>query len=452
MRQDPSFMARATGTLRARAFRTLMALGLLSVSALSMASACGSDTTTRNDDGPDEPVQTCEGGYVTSEGACEGKCTPDKCLAGNTCVGNRCVLKCDSHLDCYIDSQECAPAEEDDTKAAISVCKFRPADTGIGIKCYFGNECETRGLCPDGKACDLGQCGGNPEACVKDEAACGEATNCSTGKCPDSTPCTVNPCAAAQCAPMTCITTAVGDADAYCTKQDCTADEQCPGGYYCGVTRDPHEVCGSSNPTKGNNTLCGETDEPCIAPADLAPASGQLAKDGTTRFEGSLCILRRTCLKRNECAPCAADLDCSQFADSKCVDVGDGTKGCARSCNPANADKDCGLDYECVEGACKPRFKACKGAGNFCEPCRNDTDCGDASTTKVCRELSGGQRVCFDESFPDACTVDDPNNPYKADTECPKAPGGKNGTCVELNSGTACYLPYNTVKDKYSCW
>ncbi|MFO0615020.1 MAG: hypothetical protein U0414_20690 [Polyangiaceae bacterium] len=58
--------------------------------------------------------KTCEeqGGVVVN-GFCEGKCEPSKCLEGNVCSGNRCVLVCTSQADCA-EGQSCAPAKADD--------------------------------------------------------------------------------------------------------------------------------------------------------------------------------------------------------------------------------------------------------------------------------------------------------------------------------------------------
>src|SRR6185369_11981044 len=99
----------------------------------------------------------------------------------------------------------------------------------------------------------------------------------SHGACPDKTACVVPACSEAECLPLTCKTNGVGDARAYCTKLDCADDSQCPGGYYCGITRDPHTICGLM-PEKGNNTVCGKTAEACVDPATFGM--------GNTYFEG----------------------------------------------------------------------------------------------------------------------------------------------------------------------
>ena len=407
-----------------RSFQAAAALGSLILGILGFAGACG--------DG-----EKCVGGVLNeATGVCEGKCQPDKCLDGNSCIGNRCVLTCDSHADCFAGTQDCAAAVEDDTGAQIMACSANGKEPGFGSACPFGVECGGFGACPDGSACSAIQCGGAPDACVRDEAACGSDENCTIGKCPDGNGCSVAKCAAAECVvPLSCVGKGEGDADAYCSAHGCATDAECPGGFQCGITRDPREICGTD---KGNSGVCGTTNETCVAPAELAAAG---------LMEGSVCILQNTCIKRTQCASCETDLDCSLVEGQRCVAVGDENR-CARTCN---YDSDCDPDYACDTGACKPRFGACKGQGNFCEPCQNDTDCGGPDTSKACVELSGGQRACFDYSFPDTCN---------SDADCPMSPGMKRGSCLDEGEGVTpqdsiyhrCYVPLNPVDNKSGCW
>lgn len=329
----------------------------------------------------------CVGGIVI-DGVCQGKCTPDKCaFADNTCVSNVCVLQCDSHLDCHLDgSQICAPATEDDTNATVRVCQGSGRPAGTGVLCPIGDECAA------GLACQ----------------SRGEA-----------------------------------DPTAYCTLRDCAADEDCLSGYYCGIVRDPHELCGSS-PKKGDDTFCGETDEPCMSPG----------ASGTSLFEGSLCLLRRSCLQRGQAVPCAEDVDCSWIAGQVCHDVA-GDKRCTRACV---ADADCQADTRCdlpagaAEGACVPRFGAwIGGEAKFCEPCLSDEDCGGKGTSWACADLADGMRGCFDASYPDTCATD---------ADCPASPSGKHGTCLDEAYGLTpadtlyhhCTLPTDPALNTASCW
>jgi len=415
MQQLSSPSAAATPAARARRARLPVhaAIALLSlvIAAAGAISACSEG-------------DKCVGGVIV-DGVCEGKCDPSDCKEGNTCVGNRCVLVCDSHQDCDTDAQDCAAAVEDDTGKQILACQRSEKHLGFGHGCPFGVECGAFGVCPDGQSrCSILECQGNPDACAD-------------GKCPDGSPCLVSACAAAECSvPLTCLSAGEGDADSYCTTDGCQADADCPSGYYCGVTRDPREICGTN---KGNNGLCGETTAPCVEP-------GQLAAEGLV--EGSVCALRNTCLKRTPCSPCETDLDCSMGEGQRCVALSGGEKVCARSCN-SNAD--CDPDYACNANACTPRFGACRGQGNFCEPCQDDTDCGGPETRKACGSLSGSQRACFDFGTAVPCTTD---------ANCPTSPSSRHGECLDEVEGVApsspsyhtCYFPKTESDSKFGCW
>jgi hypothetical protein len=59
--------------------------------------------------------------------------------------------------------------------------------------------------------------------------------------------------------------------------------------------------------------------------------------------------------------------------------------------------------------------------------------------------------ACFDFSFPDECTVDG---------DCPEAPSGRNGECLDEAEGLApaddvyqhCYFPFFTTSSSFQCW
>lgn len=435
-----TFSTPAARRAASRPLSFLLAAAAVAAAAL-LAPACGGGGPTTTDPVPED----CEGGLLTPEGACLAKCSPDKCIADNTCVANSCALKCDSHKDCYLDgSQDCAPSVEDDTGAALLTCQFQDRPAGTGTGCPFGVECSNWLACPDNSVCFASQCAdaanpaGNPTACVPNEEYCKGDPSCVVGKCPDGNACRVN-CTVDCKAWLGCQTRGEGDAESYCTKRDCASDDDCISGYYCGIVRDPHEICGS-NPKKGDNNFCGLTTEPCLSPG----------ADGTSLFEGSLCMLRKSCLKRDQDVPCLTDLDCSQVDSQKCVSYAGETR-CAQKCGQ---DKDCLSDHACDLGlgACVPRFNKWIGdGGKFCEPCKNDEDCGGAGTSWACSELSGGARACFDQAFPDTCNTN---------ADCPKSPSGKNGTCLNEQAGydasssvyKRCYLPLNLNTYKTSCW
>lgn len=428
--QQVVFTAGALRPLVVRLSRSVLALSFLAVGGGVLMAACSSSVDSpKPSSEPSEPPEPCAGGVFVND-VCEGKCKPELCLEGNTCVGNRCVLKCDSHRDCFPGTQDCVPATEDDTKAEILVCSSNGKAVGIGDSCPFPGQCDLVASCPDGSSCNLGQCGGKLETCLPDPQFCGKDEPCTLGLCPDGSYCDIPTCALSECTPLTCVTSGEGDANAYCTRPDCQSDADCPGGYECGVVRDPHEIC-NSDPKKGNGGLCGETNEPCVDPSSFGMKNSY--------FEGPLCLMRKVCLKRTQCAPCETDLDCSLVDAQRCVTIDDG-KHCARVCN---SDVDCERDYQCdaAAGACVPRFGRCKGEGKLCEPCRNDTDCGGADTSRLCFRASlSGQLGCVDLSIP-----------CRADAECPKAPNGETGTCT--SNGTTdgeCIFPI--IDGSVRCW
>ncbi len=228
----------------------------------------------------------------------------------------------------------------------------------------------------------------------------------------------------------------MADANAYCSLQDCKEDSDCPSSFLCGITRDPHDICDGSNMTlkeKGNNGFCGSTDAGDCSSGQPCP-SGTYCDAGTQRctgnciapskfgdmghtyFEGSVCLLRKTCLERRLCDPCDVDGQCANLPGGACVSIG-GEKRCTVGCAK---DSDCQPDYKCDANFCQPRFGKCVGTGNFCDPCLSDEDCGGKDTRKACVSGSRNQQACMDLAFPKACT---------ADTDCGKDSGGDDLHC-----------------------
>lgn len=230
-----------------------------------------------------------------------------------------------------------------------------------------------------------------------------------------------------------CITSGPGDALAYCTTS-CTADADCPGGYECGYERDPRPICDTN---KGNSNLCGQSTEPCVPRSEITAESGL--------YEGEFCLMRRTCLKRDVCAPCQSDADCTwSTTETHCVDIGNGDKRCAAPC----ADTlDCEADKQCAGDHCTPIYGSCTGGG-FCTPCRTDVDCG---TNEACMDLKGNEKGCLDITYPFTCNTD---------ADCPVSPGGRHGLCLDqrLNVPSTsplyhrCYLPYDEETSTFSCY
>jgi hypothetical protein len=407
-----------------------LALGLaLGAPALLPAGCSDGDSTEASASGGSG--DECVGGRIV-DGQCVASCESEKCLAENVCVDNACLLTCDSHVDCNVDgTQNCAPGtrsdlDASDPAAAVQVCQSNGKASGFGLKCPFGAECADPAVynayaCPDGSDCDPSQCGGQPGACVD-------------GACPDGSACVVATCPENECKAMKCLTAGEADAEAYCSSLDCSADTDCPGGYYCAAAAAAEKICGE-DPPKGPGA-----GEDCVD-------RSAFATDGATYQEGPIGTLRNVCKKRGPCAPCETDLDCSLGEGLKCATLAMGGKACGAICGQ---DKDCERNYECddAQGVCVPRFGACKGTGKFCEPCENDLDCGDGSGTVYCADLSGNERGCFDSAFPDTCSTD---------SDCPTSPSGTHGTCLNQDWGVPpgdqlyerCYLP---IGDFTTCW
>ena len=477
-----------------RSFTTrLLSFSLLALAALIGIAgpvACGSDET--DGDTSDGTGGGACGG-IEIDGVCEAKCTAEACLAGldagastNTCVGNLCALNCIAHTDCFNfnnglgfpapgqgylqHTQDCTAAVADDSNVEVQVCKSNAKARGFGYACPFGNECkDAHGLhaCPNGAPCDppngppscapidANQDGTVDNICQKDLAACRGVADCAVGRCAvDLAPCSLTPqCEPNECQPMTCLGAGAGDADAYCTRYDCQADTDCPGGFFCGAVRVAADICGVEGKGPSSITLCGEdTGAPCVAPADFG-------KDGATYFEGPLCLMRNACLKREPCAACTTNVDCSAVPDQRCARNQDGSTACGKICNPVNGDKDCEPNYRCDPGglvvgesgfgACVHRFGACKGAGNFCEPCLDDRDCNGA----ICFSATGNELACLAIPLEASC-------PGGVNSDCPQSPSGAFGEC--LNEGEnytsadaayeKCFLPIDSGTGKSGCW
>lgn len=337
--------------------------------------------------------KTCEeqGGIVV-DGKCEGKCDSSKCLAGNVCSNNRCVLVCDSHLDC-LEAQSCSSVKADDG-TDIMACVATQKSQWTGAACPNTDECAALSACPDGSEC--------------------------TGVAEDA-------CKPEECRPMACLGAGVGDAYAYCTTLDCQTSADCAAGMECRVRRTPQKICGTQ---KG-------TEDPCVDPASFTLA-------GATYQEGPVSLLQNVCAKREHCSPCETELDCDYGADLSCVNI-NGQNHCAKSCAVA---KDCEDDAACTDGFCIPKFGACTGNGNFCEPCNTDLDCAAGGPTMACYALQGTQTACIDAAFSTTCTTDNdcPTSPSGKHGHCLTAQEGG----AEL--ANRCFAPLQASTSKFKCW
>jgi hypothetical protein len=80
----------------------------------------------------------------------------------------------------------------------------------------------------------------------------------------------------------------------------------------------------------------------------------------------------------------------------------------------------------------------------------DDTDCGGPDDGWACFSVDAYQRVCFD-GVATAC---------QTDADCPQAPSGKHGRCLDESDGVEptstlykkCYLPKLGADAGYGCW
>jgi hypothetical protein len=244
------------------------------------------------------------------------------------------------------------------TISAAAACT-RASPSGAAVLACVDSLCKPDNKClSDGKEtkCRL--------TCDSDQSAtasCPEGYYCKVGVSPGANYCEVGDlrtswgraCAAAAsdevCGPLPnfkCFARAPFDAQAFCTIADCTADSDCTApGYYC-------------------------------ATVDEAPN----LREAKRSFGKTL----RWCLPRTQCAPCAADADCSTAeGEQRCVKDRSGVPSCMKVCA---ANGECLRDHACnveqPDGAkvCFPIGGACKGDGTICSRCGSDDDCA----TKLC--------------------------------------------------------------------
>ncbi len=162
-------------------------------------------------------------------------------------------LRCSSHGECIPGIQDCAPAEEDDTKAEILVCTQKEKMVASVRPVHSAPSAPVRAL-PRRDAVQPDPRNGNPGECQRDAERCGDDPACSAGKCSDGSPRVVPACPPDQCTSLglECLGKGQGDAEAYRTMPHCTGDADRPGGFECAVSRDPHAICGTD---KGDDSF-----------------------------------------------------------------------------------------------------------------------------------------------------------------------------------------------------
>ncbi|AKU97980.1 hypothetical protein AKJ09_04644 [Labilithrix luteola] len=307
------------------------------------------------------------------------------------------------------------PAPCDSSKcAAGNTCLTYGGETKCRKTCSSNSDASSS--CPFNYTCVAGEDGGQA-FCRKDTSTNGAGAALTSGAGQWGTTCTPsggiaeNPdCDSAQ--GFVCNGASKTDGDAYCTKFDCTQDSDCAAGFYCGTI---------------NATPNVETDERTV---------------GETV---------RACVRREYCAPCNTDLECS--SGQHCVADADGAGFCTPECSD---NKNCNNEAVCADvgigpKVCFPRAQRCVGDGSFCSPCRSDADCGadgacvkgQYTTERACAKKS--QVAC---SIAPVDSTGKPTADAKAVSQCPTAPAdmpnkigvGCYGAKKEKSSGLA--IPY----------
>ena len=355
-----------TGRASKLAARAVAALLLLALGVAPGALGCSSDTKKPDGGGPSagSPSGGCSGETCQPSGrftACGASSECDE-AHGFACVDGQCSYECQTHSDC-VEVGHCDARVIDGERKQFCVSDPAPPEPGkLYTACPNGDECSDKGLCV----------GAGP-----------------------------------------------GDLDAYCTI-DCSKDDDCAAGYYCGsLTRNPCEdACGQAD--------SGQPGDPRCVPADQIGA-------GKAFHCGDFGIERGVCRQREFCSTCSTDADCLAVPNQICAKDETGEKICTRLCDVStrscpwgNAAK-CGLyDDDVGLATCSHRFGSCHGEGKVCEPCRGNEDCPSGACAS---SQFTGERWCVNFDTHCECKTVDASGVCN-DGGCPPSPSGLAIQCI----------------------
>lgn len=235
-------------------------------------------------------------------------CDSSKCLAGNTCILFQGLSKCRKTCSSNTDAQTSCPFGyicKDANSDGAPFCVASTALTASGAPLVEKPQGQWGAPCAASKGLS------NPD-CDGDQG-------------------------------FQCYGQSPTDAAAYCTRYDCTKDDDCGPGFWCGKVNATPDVANASRKTFGQE--------------------------------------RNVCLRRTYCATCATDVDCPTIEGTPqaCLTDANNGKFCAPQCNGPGT---CPTEAKCItvdrgdQTFCYPRAKVCVGDGSLCAPCRVDTDCG----------------------------------------------------------------------------
>jgi hypothetical protein len=368
--------------------------------------------------------------WVAASG-CGGHCEDSQCAAGNACVEGACHKICTNQAQCPA-NYYCNDGQANGQPKNWCVASTYPVAPGPG---QWHTACHARGGEGANSACDWG-----------DQFACyGISTT---------------------------------DATSFCTLYGCTADSDCPGGWWCSTQNTGPNVR-SDNATFGQTrAIClprigGLTADarfrycaPCTMDHDCYSAPGmtqqhcvkdsqgngfcaeQCAGTGNCAFDAA-CVPQVTICSPAMGAACASDDDCPPKA------------GFYQHCDGGMCTTECGSDGDCASGqkcknlsVCMPRAGTCVGDGSFCSPCRSDRDCdpnfclsgAPYSTERFC-SVKATQATCnaMTPIDPPICPALTRGDNWKG-VACLVAPADQCTALVTFASGTpsAQYVP--------GCW
>lgn len=376
-----------------------------------------------------------KGGRTGQHEACQSS---DECDGprGFTCIGQMCEQACTANGDCpggYVCGTEMKKDDktgkdtrfcvQDGTGKEGEACQdSTDCNQRSGLEC-LGGKCQRRcswsGECPGGYCAAAGKDdSGNPaSACVKDtfprdKGQYGTACPNGSSDCDDAND-------------FRCLGAGPGDLKAYCTKPDCTADADCPTGYFCSLQRTGTVPCQDACGFQGDSTQ-----PDCAKAADIGA--------GKKYQCGPLSLLRHYCLKREFCNECKTDADCNEEQGQICAKDQSGNKICTVLCDPktnscpwGSAAK-CGVwDKDLGKPTCAHRYGSCKSSGTpaGCDPCVDDSDCG--SNGLCVSSQFTGEHFCLE--LGETCSCPAGTTQTCDGGGCPKAAGGKSSlveTCL----------------------
>ncbi len=355
-----------------------------------------------------DPGEACDDGNIVQYDGCTptcliepnfGVCTDDSdCASAAICVGDICVLRCFSALDCN-DGNDCTVDVCAGAGTAGAMCSF--TDVPSGDMCSGGVcdgdgdcvECVTNTDCPS-LVCDLAlnvcsaagcmddvrngdetdvDCGGSCPGCETGEM-CGIAGDCLSGVC------TAGVCAAPSCTDMV-LNGDETDVDCGGSCPACVPGEMCTMASDCVSMVCDAGICQAASCTDGVQNG-DETDIDCGGSCPGCSVS-------------EMCGTSADCVAPLVCDPATATCEpCVDSVSGAAVDLG--CSAAAPLCDSAPSPNVCAT---CLPSAgtalgCDAATPICVGSGAaaMCVECTAAADCDDGNdcTTESCTAMSCG--------------------------------------------------------------